>query len=65
MAKEGSELLLDIHGGVCAHHAGPCTLMEKAFRHSFYWPTALVDARDLIRTCKGSQYYAKQSHLLT
>ncbi|XP_066380369.1 uncharacterized protein [Miscanthus floridulus] len=42
--KEGRELLLDMNGGICAHHVGTCTLMGKAFRHGFYWPTALANA---------------------
>ena len=61
--EEGRELLLDIHDCICAHHAGPCGLMVKAFIHGFYWPATLTDAQDLVKTCKGCQYYAKQSHL--
>jgi hypothetical protein len=62
-SEEARELLLDIHGGICAHYVGLHTLMGNTFRHGFYWPTTLVDARDLVKTCKGCQYYAKQSHL--
>ncbi|XP_066324238.1 uncharacterized protein [Miscanthus floridulus] len=51
--KEGKKLLLDIHAGIYAHHAAPRALVVKSFRHGFYWPTALTDARDIIRTCKG------------
>lgn len=63
--EDRRELLLDIHGSICVHHAGPCALMAKAFRHDFYWPTALANARDLVKTYKGCQYYAKKSHLPT
>jgi hypothetical protein len=28
---EWSELLRDIHAGVCGHHAAPCTLVGNAF----------------------------------
>lgn len=61
--EEGKKLLLDIHAGICVHHVALRAIIGKAFRHSFYWPTDLADARDLIRTSKGCQYYAKQNHL--
>ena len=61
--EDEKKLLLDIHSGIFRHHTMPRALMGKAFRHGFYWPTALADAQDLINTCKGCQYYAKQSHL--
>jgi hypothetical protein len=63
--EDGKKLLLDFHGGICGHHATLRALKGKAFRHGFYWPTALADAQDLIKTCKGYQYYTKQSHLST
>ncbi|XP_066354873.1 uncharacterized protein [Miscanthus floridulus] len=42
--KQGRELLQDIHGGMCGHHAAPRTLVRNAFRQGFYWPTAVADA---------------------
>jgi hypothetical protein len=51
--EEGKKLLLDIHTSISAHHAAPRALVGKAFRHGFYWPTALADAWDIVRTCKG------------
>jgi hypothetical protein len=63
--EEVRELLLDIHGGIYAHYVGSHTLMGNTFKHGFYWLTTLVDARDLVKMCKGCQYYAKQSNLLT
>jgi hypothetical protein len=36
----------------------------KAYRSGFYWPTALADAQDLVRWCKGCQFFAKQQHVL-
>jgi hypothetical protein len=63
--EEGIILLEDIHGGVCGHHAAPRTLVESAFRQGFYWPTAVADATEVVRTCEGCQYYAKKTHLPT
>ena len=36
--------LKDIHQGECGHHAASRSLVAKAFRHGFFWPTALEDA---------------------
>jgi hypothetical protein len=38
-------------------------LIGKAFRHRFYWPTALQDTVELVKTCKVCQFHAKQIHL--
>ena len=62
--EQGKDLLEDIHGGVYEHHAAPRALVENAFRQGFYWPTVVVDAEQVVRTCKGCQYYAQQTHLL-
>ena len=47
---EGRELLRDIHAGVCGHHAVPRTLVGNAFRQGFYWPTAVADTTEIVRT---------------
>jgi hypothetical protein len=49
--------------GVCGNHASSRTLVSKAFRRAFYWPTALGDAEELVRRCQGCQYFAKQHHV--
>jgi hypothetical protein len=61
--EEGKNLLNDLHSGACGHHAAPRTLVGNAFRQGFYWPTAVSDAVRLVRSCKGCQYYARQTHL--
>jgi ribonuclease HI len=60
--EEGHDLLAEIHGGECGSHSSSCTLVGKAFRHGFYWPTALQDAAELVRSCKACQFHAKQIH---
>jgi transposase InsO family protein len=57
------ELLRDIHAGVCGHHAAPRTLVGNAFRQGFYWPTAVADASEIVRTCEGCQFYASKTNL--
>jgi hypothetical protein len=61
--EEGRNLLNDLHSGACGHHAAPRTLVGNAFRQGFYWPTAVSDAVKLVCSCKGCQYYARQTHL--
>jgi hypothetical protein len=39
--EDGCELLIEIHEGECDNHALSRTLVDKAFRHGFYWPIAL------------------------
>ena len=60
--EQGNELLADIHGGDCGHHSSSRTLVGKAFRSGFYWPTALNDATELVKSCEACQFHAKQIH---
>jgi hypothetical protein len=60
---QGHELLRDIHAGVCGHHVAPRTLVGNAFRHVFYWPTAVADASEIVHTCEGCQFYACKTNL--
>jgi ribonuclease HI/transposase InsO family protein len=60
---EGRNILRDIHAGDCGHHAGARSIVAKAFRHGFYWPTAHEDAIALVRSCAGCQKHASQSHM--
>jgi ribonuclease HI len=60
---QGQELLQEIHSGACGHHAAPRALVGNAFRQGFYWPTAVADATRIVRSCRGCQFYAKQTRL--
>jgi len=60
---DGIKLLDDIHAGSCANNAASRTLVEKAFRAGFYWPTAVADAEKLVRRCEGCQFFAKRTHV--
>jgi ribonuclease HI/transposase InsO family protein len=61
--KEGLELLKEIHEGMCGNHAASRTLVGKAYRAGFYWPTAVTDAEDYVRRCANCQMFAKQIHV--
>jgi hypothetical protein len=57
--SDGVALLREIHSGICANHTGSSTLVGKAFRSGFYWPTALADAHHIVKKCTGCQFFAK------
>jgi hypothetical protein len=44
----GKQLLDKIHTGQCGVHAASQTLVGKAFRSRFCWPTAKNDATELV-----------------
>jgi hypothetical protein len=58
---EGSQLLQDIHSGVCRVYSSWCSIVGKAFRHGFYWPTAKDDAMKIVTRCKEFQFFQKQT----
>jgi hypothetical protein len=64
LRSEGLQLLTEIHSGECGCHAASTNLVGKAYRSGFYWPTAVTNAKDLVKRCKGCQFFAKQQHLL-
>jgi hypothetical protein len=63
LRSEGLQLLAEIHSGECGCHATSTNLVGKAYRSGFYWPTVMTDAKDLVKRCKGCQFFAKQQHL--
>ena len=59
---DGQAILLEIHAGICGHHASSRALVAKALRARFYWPTAMQDAEELVRKCIGCQEFANKPH---
>ena len=57
--EQGQILLQDIHAGTCSSHVASRSLAGKVFRLGFYWPTALQDAEQIVKTCEACQYYAR------
>jgi hypothetical protein len=53
------QLLWDIHSGVCGAHSSWRSIVEKVFRHKFYWPTAKDDAMEIVTKCKECQFFQK------
>jgi hypothetical protein len=53
----GKQLLDEIHAGQCGVHAASRTLVGKAFRSGFYWPTTKNDATKLARSARHANSY--------
>nr|GEU40163.1 reverse transcriptase domain-containing protein [Tanacetum cinerariifolium] len=54
---QANYVLREIHEGSCSMHAGTRTIMVKALRPGYYWPTMHKDARTLIRACQDCQVH--------
>nr|GEV76613.1 reverse transcriptase domain-containing protein [Tanacetum cinerariifolium] len=50
-------VMREIHEGSCSMHAGPRSVVAKAVRLGYYWPTMHKDACDMIRKCNGCQIH--------
>nr|GEU80817.1 reverse transcriptase domain-containing protein [Tanacetum cinerariifolium] len=46
-------IIREIYEGSCSMHAGPRSVVAKAMRSGYYWPTMHQDAREMIRKCPG------------
>nr|GFB20184.1 reverse transcriptase domain-containing protein [Tanacetum cinerariifolium] len=53
---EAEYVMREIHEGSCNMHAGPRSVVAKAIRLGYYWPTMHKDARDMIRRCNNCQH---------
>ncbi|GJY93237.1 reverse transcriptase domain-containing protein [Tanacetum coccineum] len=54
---QANYVLREIHEGSCSMHAGTRSVVEKALRIGYYWPTMHEDARTLIRACQDYQVH--------
>jgi hypothetical protein len=54
---EASQLFRDIHSGVYGAYSSWNSIVGKAFRDGFYWPTAKDDAMEIITKCKECQFF--------
>jgi hypothetical protein len=58
--EEDIQLLQDIHSGVCESHLSWRSIIGKAFKHGFYWPTVKDDMIEVITKCKDCQFFQEQ-----
>ncbi|GJR55836.1 reverse transcriptase domain-containing protein [Tanacetum coccineum] len=54
---QANYVLREIHEGSCNMHSGPRSVVAKAIRTGYYWPTMHTDARKLIRECNDCQVH--------
>ena len=47
--EEGRKILLDIHEGICGHHASSRALAAKTRRAGFNWLSIMQDAKEIVR----------------
>nr|GEU60356.1 reverse transcriptase domain-containing protein [Tanacetum cinerariifolium] len=50
-------VMREIHEGSCSMHTGPRSVVAKAIRLGYFWPTMHKDARDMIRKCSDCQIH--------
>ncbi|GKB20848.1 reverse transcriptase domain-containing protein [Tanacetum coccineum] len=54
---QANYVLREIHEGSCSMHAGPRSVVAKAIRTGYYWPTMHKDAMKMIRECQDCQVH--------
>ncbi|GJY85972.1 reverse transcriptase domain-containing protein [Tanacetum coccineum] len=54
---QANYVLREIHEGSCSMYSGPRSVVPKAIRTGYYWPTMHTDARKLIRECNDCQVH--------
>nr|GFB78688.1 reverse transcriptase domain-containing protein [Tanacetum cinerariifolium] len=50
-------VLREIHMGSCSMHLRPRSVVARALRSGYYWPTMHRDARDVIKKCSDFQVH--------
>ncbi|GKB29460.1 reverse transcriptase domain-containing protein [Tanacetum coccineum] len=50
-------VIREIYKGSCSMHAGSRSIVAKAMRLGYYWPTMHRDAQNMIRTCNDCQIH--------
>nr|GFB16597.1 reverse transcriptase domain-containing protein [Tanacetum cinerariifolium] len=54
---QSNYVLREIHEGSCSMYVGTRSVVAKALRTGYYWPTMHKDARTLIRACQDCQVH--------
>ena len=57
-----SELLAELHVGVCGNHVKGRSLAHRAMTQGFWWPHMQKDAAEYVRKCKQCQKHAPLIH---
>ena len=62
-ADEAKYILEEIHGGICGNHAVLRSLVNKAIRTGYFWPTMRGDALELVKKCDKCQRFRNVQRL--
>ena len=58
--EQGTQLLAEMHSGMCGAHRGPHEIAQRTMRQGFYMPTAAEDAKQLVHSYENYQMFAKK-----
>ena len=61
--EEAKYILEEIHQGVCGDHTDLKSLVNKAIRTGYFWPTMQMDAMELVKKCDKCQRYSNIQRL--
>nr|GEW16196.1 hypothetical protein [Tanacetum cinerariifolium] len=53
---QANYVMREIHEGLCSMHARPISVVAKAIRLGYYWPTMHKDAHDMIQKCNDCPF---------
>ncbi|XP_021748050.1 uncharacterized protein LOC110713912 [Chenopodium quinoa] len=55
-------MLREIHLGICENYNRGRVVAHKALRAGYYWPTMILDVKELVRKCEKCQKFASVIH---
>jgi len=61
--EEESYVLREIHEGICDNHLRPQSLVGKAIRVGYFWPTMQKDVVELVKKCDKCQWFENVQHV--
>ncbi|KAI5327731.1 hypothetical protein L3X38_027127 [Prunus dulcis] len=56
--EEGHYVLREIYEGICGNHSGARSLVHKAIRQGYFWPSLHTDAQAFTQKCDKCQRFA-------
>ena len=60
---EAKYILEEIYEGICGDHAGLRSLVNKAIRTGYFWPTMWGDTLELVKKCDKCQRFRNVQRL--
>ncbi|XP_071718290.1 uncharacterized protein [Rutidosis leptorrhynchoides] len=61
--KQATDIIQEMHEGICGLHAGPRSVVAKIMRLGYYWPTMHHDATTVLQTCESCQIHSNVPRL--